>query len=433
MKRKIAFLCMFVLAVSLMVGCTKKDSSKKNTDASGSNPATEENPSNSSESGNTDWEGLMPEDSYEERAILRDSNLSRIYEVMQRAEAGEDIVIGFLGGSITMGSGASNASSCYAARVFDWWETTFPKANFTYVNAGIGATDSKFGCARAYDDLLQYHPDFVVLEFSVNDNKDTSFSESYESLLRKILTYETNPALLILNMVTYDTGYNAAEIHNALAFKYSLPVVSMKSSIYEDILNGVIAAKDVSSDMTHPNNLGHEYAARIVTYFLEKVYAKAYPEANYSAYSVPTATHNAKLYYVNAKRMRNPELNAIATLNGFVPDESAQNGITDVFKLGYEAYNEGDSMTFTVTGSIIALQYRRSKSCDCPEAIAIIDGNEEFAVPISGNFENGWGDWLYFNQIYKGDEGEHTVEIRLTSSGTHSFYLVSVITASLEE
>ena len=432
MRKLTALFCALTLTVSLLAGCGNSGENNNSTTTVENGENGENTQTGEDENSAQTWEGLMPEDSYEERAILRDKNLSRIDEVLKRAEAGEDLVIGFIGGSITMGSGASGSDKCYAARVFDWWETTFPQAHFTYVNAGIGATDSKFGCARCYDDLLQYNPDFVIVEFSVNDSDDTSFSESFESLVRMILSYETNPALLILNMVTYDTGYNAQDTHNTIAFKYNLPVVSMKTSIYADIEAGNLKATDVSSDMTHPNDLGHEYTARIVTYFLEKTYAHAFEDSCYEEWELPEKTHNKKLYSLKATRLRNPELDAIATVNGFVKDESEPYGITDVFKLGYEAYNEGDSISFTVTGSMIELQYRKSKSCNCPEAIVIIDGNEENAVSISGNYPDGWGDWLYLDTVYKGEEGEHTVEIRLTSSGEKSFYFVSCITGTLE-
>lgn len=367
----------------------------------------------------------LAEDSYQERAIARARNLSRIEDVMERAANGEALTIGYIGGSITMGSGASSPSKCYVSLVSDWWTETFPDAEFTFVNAGIGATDSKFGCARCQEDLLAYEPDFVIVEFSVNDSSDTTFAESYESLCRMILESEKNPALLILNMVTYDTGYNAQDIHNQVAFRYDLPVVSMKNSIYEDITNGVLEAKDVSSDMTHPNDTGHGYTAEIVTYFLEKVAAKVYPEDYYEAYELPKASRT--LTSVNSVRLQKDTLEA--ELNEFMVDEETQNGITDVFKNGFEAYNEGDSMTFTVEGSVISLQYRKTKEMNAPDALVIIDGDEENALTISGNYPDGWGDWLYLDTIYNGTAGAHTVEIRLTSSGEKAFYLVSVITA----
>ena len=51
-----------------------------------------------------------------------------IINVMKRAAEGEQITIGFIGGSITQGAVVSDEALCYAARVFKWWKDSFPKA-----------------------------------------------------------------------------------------------------------------------------------------------------------------------------------------------------------------------------------------------------------------------------------------------------------------
>ena len=107
---------------------------------------------------------------------------------------GEKLVIGFVGGSITQGSLATQPHLCYAYHVYEWWKKTFPKAEFVYVNAGIGGTTSQFGAARVEADLLRYRPDFVITEFSVNDDSNAHFLETYEGLVRKIYQFETKPA-----------------------------------------------------------------------------------------------------------------------------------------------------------------------------------------------------------------------------------------------
>ena len=98
-----------------------------------------------------------------ERGISNPGNLYRMKKLMARAEAGETLNIGFLGGSITQGCLASAPELCYAYRVFQWWEKTFPQAKFHYINAGIGGTTSHFGTARAESDLLSHKPDFVIV------------------------------------------------------------------------------------------------------------------------------------------------------------------------------------------------------------------------------------------------------------------------------
>ena len=63
-----------------------------------------------------------------------------------------NFTIGFLGGSITQGSLATEHENTYAYRVYKWWCDTFPQAKFNYVNGGIGGTDSYYGVSRAVTD-----------------------------------------------------------------------------------------------------------------------------------------------------------------------------------------------------------------------------------------------------------------------------------------
>ena len=82
------------------------------------------------------------------------ADLRRLQKCMQRAERGEELALAFLGGSITQGSLASAPEKAYAYLVYNWWRETFPKAEFHYVNGGIGGTTSHYGVSRAVTDVL---------------------------------------------------------------------------------------------------------------------------------------------------------------------------------------------------------------------------------------------------------------------------------------
>ena len=141
-------------------------------------------------------------------------DLARLIACMRRAKAGAELTCGFFGGCITQDILATKHKNCYAYRVFRWWEEAFPKAVFHYVNGGIGGTTSHYGVSRVETDMLMYQPDFVVVDFSVNDDPDEFFQETYEGLIRKMLSWTSKPAILLLNNVFYDTGENAQEYHD---------------------------------------------------------------------------------------------------------------------------------------------------------------------------------------------------------------------------
>lgn len=135
------------------------------------------------------------------RGVMNRGNLYRIERAMRKAMRGEHVTVGFLGGSITQGCLSSAPETCYAYLVYRWWCDTFPDAAVTYVNAGIGGTTSQFGVARADSDLLSKDIDFTIVEFSVNDEDNEHFLETYEGLIRKIYGSRTAPAVLIVNSV----------------------------------------------------------------------------------------------------------------------------------------------------------------------------------------------------------------------------------------
>ena len=135
--------------------------------------------------------------------------MTRLKNLMKRAANGESLVIGFLGGSITQGSLSSTPKTCYAYLVYEWWKKSFPNAAFSFVNGGIGGTTSHYGGARAWKDVLCYRPDIVTVDFSVNDDANEFFEETYEGMLRRLLAAPSDPAVVVLNNVFYDIGMSA--------------------------------------------------------------------------------------------------------------------------------------------------------------------------------------------------------------------------------
>ena len=69
---------------------------------------------------------------------MNTSNFARLKELFRRAAAGQELTIGFLGGSITQGSLSTQPGNAYAFRVYQWFVDTFPQSKFHYVNGGIG-------------------------------------------------------------------------------------------------------------------------------------------------------------------------------------------------------------------------------------------------------------------------------------------------------
>lgn len=363
-----------------------------------------------------------------ENAIVNRGNQERLKKLMKRAKEGAKLTIGFIGGSITMGSVSSTPQLCYAYHVFSWWKKMFPKSEMVYVNAGIGATDSQFGCARVQSDLLDQKPDFVIVEFSVNDSSTSHYMETYEGLVRRILCDENEPAVLLVHNVCYDTGANAQLMHGKVARYYDLPAVSMQSSIYPELLAGHIENRQITPDDLHPNDEGHALVASVITYFLDQVYASLDESAQETTWEMKKSplTRNA---YEHSVRYQNTNSNPVC--DGFEADMNPQNGITDLFKKGWVASRKGARIVFEMEAQCLALQYRKTMQLPAPVAQVVVDDDREHAILLDANFDETWGDKMEMVTIFEGDrKAKHRIEITLVT--THEkdclpFYLVSVI------
>lgn len=372
------------------------------------------------------------------KGIAHVGDLSRLQHVMARAEKGESLRIGFIGGSITQGSLASAPELCYTYRVYKWWCKTFPNAEFTYINAGIGGTTSQFGVARVGDDLLSQKLDFVIIEFSVNDESTEHFMETYEGLVRRVYGADWKPAVVLVHNVYYHNGANAQLMHGRIGRYYDLPAISMQSTIYPEVVAGRIENRDITPDDLHPNDMGHGLVADVITYFLGQVREQEMFTEHSPEKLVPEKEEDAgndlpvpltQNTYEHSIRYRNN--NSSPVLQGFVADDTPQKDITDCFKFGWMASKPGDAISFTVEGTNIGIQYRKYVKGPAPVAEVIVDGDRNHTLRLDANFDETWGDKLELDTILEhGENRMHQVEIRLADASENiavPFYLVSVI------
>lgn len=388
-------------------------------------------------------------------------DMKRLKECMKRAEGGGELTIGFLGGSITQGSLASEQGKTYARRVFAWWKETFPQAVFHYVNGGIGGTTSHYGAARAVTDLLMYQPDFVVVDFSVNDEGNSFFQETYEGVVRRLLSWPSSPAVVLLHNVFYDSGANAQETHDKVGEWYALPYVSIRDTVYRRMEKGEFALEELMPDGLHPNDKGHELIAGEIIRLLNRGKEEAdaerragWPKLNVEGPErakpikegedekpgmVSLGKTEKKVLprpmtancYEHAKRLTIREISPI--LDGFRADTEEKQGHLDAFKNGWIGKKAGDRIVFELEASCIAVQYRKSVKKPALRAALVLDGDNDHPVLLDGNFEEDWGDCQYLQPVlHHGKRKRHRIEICILQDGAKeavSFYLMGIIVA----
>lgn len=207
-----------------------------------------------------------------EKSLVQVGNNVRLKKAIDKARAGEDVTIAFIGGSITQGAGAIPINTeCYAYKTFTGFCELVGKGtdeNIHYVKAGVGGTPSELGMLRYEKDVLKdgtVTPDIVVVEFAVNDAGDETGGECYDSLARKILSGPGEPAVILLFAVFAD-DWNLQERLSPVGVAYNLPMVSTRDTVVEQFYKKPGEGRVVNKgqffyDCFHPTNVGHTIMA----------------------------------------------------------------------------------------------------------------------------------------------------------------------------
>lgn len=363
-------------------------------------------------------EGLSEE---EQRQYMIDSSLmsmgdtSRLINVFKKAAAGEEITIGFIGGSITEGLTAGS-DGCYAKLTYNALCEMFPDTKINYVNAGLSGTPSVLGVVRAERDLFAgAQPDIVFVEFAVNDGGEPSYKACYESLVKKCLDKENSPAVVLLFTVLKNR-YSCQNHMSQVGGHYNLPMISVGNAINPMFDMGYMEWTKYSEDESHPNVWGHALVKDFIMNYFEKVKEEAdgmdsAPEIAPLPDTVVFSTEYANTYLLERNQMN------VSNVEGFKEND----GIVATFRNGWIYRGKGGaSVTFTEEFKDLFLVFHCNNSDGYANAQVFIDG--ELVNDMPSGKPGGWGN-PEADVAYTGDEcKEHTVEIKIPESDSGLYY-----------
>lgn len=216
------------------------------------------------------------------RSLMQTGNTERLRKVLDKAAAGEDVTLSFIGGSITQGAGAIPINEKCYARVFyeDFVKRYMKGGECAFVKAGVGGTPSELGMIRFDRDVLRdgsQKPDLVVIEFAVNDEGDETQGVCYESLVRKALALPWKPAVILLFAV-FSNDWNLQDRLSPVGRNYDLPMVSVLDAVCPQFPllpseGRVISRNQYFYDVYHPSNLGHQVMADCLSNLIDVVNA----------------------------------------------------------------------------------------------------------------------------------------------------------------
>ena len=237
------------------------------------------------------------------------------------AERGETLKLAFFGGSLTWGANASDPeTTSWRGHVMEGLRIRYPKARWSFVDASIGGTGSELGAFRLERDVLAKKPNFVLLDFTLNDGleggekgKDDIANSSYESIVRTCLERGVGILPVFLTRKEFTEAKSIAFLrrrieHQEMARHYGIGFADVLGVLNADCKAGRIETAKMwpkgMFDTCHPHDVG--YAAYAEAFFREW---DRLLETGSSTPSIPEGWYSRP--FVNVKRINAHELAAM--------------------------------------------------------------------------------------------------------------------------
>lgn len=313
-----------------------------------------------------------------ERSVISTGNNERMKKVMEKAKNGGDVTIAYIGGSITQGCNAGT-TEIFAKLSSDYFRETYATTGkVNCVNAGLGGTTSLLGLIRSERDIFEAKPDIVFIEFAVNDSQDIQNKSAFESLLRKALTQEQEPAVVLLFSVT-ENGYTCQSDMQLIGMNYELPMISVANAIQPEFEAGRMTWKDWADDSAHPNKNGHKLYSEFIIHYMEKVDAEEVSE-QYVLLEKMMNLNYTGMHMADSDSLKVLELGSFHEEPGY---EAFQKGWV---KSADDAENA--SFVFEIDCKSLFLVYKEADNASFGTAEVYVDG--EKMMTIFSNNADGW-------------------------------------------
>ncbi len=394
---------------------TTGDVSEVSSETSSEPESSDEESSAPEENSEIDYSTLSEDEIYDlmvQRSLMTTGDMTRMANVLKKAQNGEEITVAYLGGSITYGMtvAPNEPEKCWAYRSTEWLREQFPDATVNYVNAGMSGTPSILGNARLERDVLAYDPDIVFVEFAVNDGNSSEYQVAYDSLVRTLLTQDKDIAVVLLFTVI-ESGHTCQEYMSKVGKQYGLPMISEPNSLGVEFADGRMAWSDYSDDQSHPNEAGHKIVTDFVTNYYENVIPYIDENVGEVSKELPDPVYSKR--YMNMHYVDNQQITAE------LENMTATSQHSD-FQHGWSYKGEEDaSMTFTITCSALEMIYKANDSKMFADAEIYIDG--EKTCTVSSNQSDGWNNPVTQMIIDNDESAEHTVKILVPGGSKHYF------------
>ncbi len=362
-------------------------------------------------------------------SLLSTGNNARIKNVIEKARAGEDVTLAYIGGSVTEGSGANPNSKCYAELSCTKFAEAYGTGeNVHFVNAGMSGTPSSLGIVRYEQDVLGQMatattPDILFIEFSVNDSGECTKGGAYEGLIRRAL--EAGSAVVLVFAVFRD-NWNMQDTYIPYGEHYDLPMVSVKDAVSDYIDEADGFRKWYFADAYHPTTAGHELSANCIMNMFDAIDKEEADTDNitdlsaFATYKTDAFAGTTMMGPATIEALLAKENSSLVNFNagGFSETDGATG--TYLYDSSKEKFPENwmhtaesgsDSLTATVNCKNLLVVYKLSNSESTGTAELYVDG--ELKVTMNAYNRDGWNNATTVLAFSEEEAAEHTIEIKM--------------------
>lgn len=323
--------------------------------------------------------------------------------------------IGYFGGSITEGAGATSWDHTSWRGLFNkHMRETYPDVAFTEIMAAIGGTGTDFGLCRCGHDLLSGKPDLVFIEFATNDSGFSAEEQMayYENCLRQILSYDDTVDVVCVFTRTkaiqetlLTTGsFSSRAIQETLAHHYGLPTVDIGAHLS---LAVTLAGGDwlkYTTDTVHPNDDGYIICADVMKEAMTKLLSGETPHA-LTHREMPRQLSHETL--VNGRMVELTECEEALSYFTFIDKPFKRR-----FPHYYKANGIGSSIDFEFEGTGFGIYWLMDNNSGCVSVT--LDGQETKTISAWDAYCKSYSRAGYVFPFKDLGNKRHTVHIRVT-------------------
>lgn len=191
-------------------------------------------------------------------------------ETIRRLKEGEEVTIVALGDSLTYGWMVGKG---YLDFLGEMLLSRYPDSRFRLINKGIPGDTADGGLYRLREDVLEYHPECVLIQFALNDLSigvsPDEYKDSVQKIVERIRDGTQAEIVLVTSVCLGNTSENEAANRfyaklDDLSGENGLPIARVHEYWERKIQEGTEFRKLVQFDLVHPTVEGYRLMAEAV-------------------------------------------------------------------------------------------------------------------------------------------------------------------------